>query len=300
MGDAERLTIGTAGRELDVLVEGPEDGIALVFHSGTPSAAVRDPSLSRAAVGRGLRLITWSRPGYATSTPQPGRTVADAVADTAAVHDELGARQFVTIGHSGGGPHALACAALMPHRCLAAATLAGIAPYPAEGLDWLEGMADENHEEFGATLEGEAALRPILERWRAGLANLTGAEVAASLGGLVSDVDKAALTGEFAEVAAESFRRSVSTGIEGWLEDDFAFVKDWGFDLGSIKTPVAVWQGGEDRMVPYPHGKWLQAHIGGAQSRLFDTEGHLSLIHHIDRIVDDLLHLAGVQQLSRS
>src|SRR5258708_27884214 len=117
MGDAKRVTVGTAGRELDVLVEGPEDGMALVFHSGTPSAAVRDPILSRAAEPRGVRLITWSRPGYSSSTPQPGRTVADVVADAAAVLDELGAPRFVTIGHSGAGPHALACAALMPDRC---------------------------------------------------------------------------------------------------------------------------------------------------------------------------------------
>jgi pimeloyl-ACP methyl ester carboxylesterase len=143
-------------------------------------------------------------------------------------------------------------------------------------------------------------LRPILERWRGDLVGITADEVTALLGGLVSDVDKAALTGEFAEVCAESFRSSVATGIEGWLEDDFAFMQDWGFDLGSIRTPVAVWQGGQDRMVPYTHGRWLAAHIAGAHSRLLDDEGHLALLNQMDRVLDDLLDLAGLRQPARS
>ncbi|TMC87752.1 MAG: alpha/beta hydrolase, partial [Chloroflexi bacterium] len=153
MGTAERLTVGTAGRELDVLVEGPEDGAVLLFHSGTPSAAVRMPDLSTAAVSRGLRLVAWSRPGYAGSTPQPGRSVADVVEDAEAILDELGAQHCVALGWSGGGPHALACAALMKDRCLAAATIAGVAPYDPRSLDWTAGMGPENIEEFGATLE---------------------------------------------------------------------------------------------------------------------------------------------------
>jgi len=300
MGTAERLTVGTAGRELDVLVEGPEDGAALLFHSGTPSAAVRIPDLSTAAVSRGLRLVAWSRPGYAGSTPQPGRSVANVVEDAEAILDELGAQHCVALGWSGGGPHALACAALMKDRCLAAATIAGVAPYDPRSLDWTAGMGPENIEEFGATLEGEATLRPILERWASELATVTGEQVAASLGGLASDIDKAALTGEFAEVMAESFRASISTGIEGWLEDDFAFVRDWGFELSMIRTPVAIWQGAEDRMVPYAHGKWLAAHVSGAQSRLFDDQGHISLVLKIDRIVEDLVELAGLRQPAAS
>jgi len=300
MGTAERLTVGTAGRELDLLVEGPEDGAVLLFHSGTPSAAVRMPALSDAVVARGLRLVTWSRPGYAGSTPQPGRSVADVVEDAEAILDELGAQQCIALGWSGGGPHALACAALMKDRCLAAATIASVAPYDPRSLDWSDGMGPENIEEFGATLEGEAKLRPILQRWASELATVTGEQVAASLGGLASDVDKAALTGEFAEVMAESFRASISGGVEGWLEDDLAFVRDWGFELTTIRTPVAIWQGAQDRMVPLAHGKWLAAHVSGAQSRLFDDEGHLSLVLKIDRIVEDLVELAGLRQPAAS
>ena len=136
------------GRRLEVLVEGPADGLPLLVHTGTPSAPVRYGPLIDAATRLGLRTVVLSRPGYAEATPRPGRSVADVAGDVAAVLDAMGAGRFVTIGTSGGGPHALACAALLPDRCAAAACVAGVAPYPAEGLDWLAGMGRENVEEF--------------------------------------------------------------------------------------------------------------------------------------------------------
>ena len=266
----------------------------LVFHWGTPGAAVWFGPLARAATRARLRLVMYSRPGYAGSTPRPGRSVADAAADVAAVLDALGADTFVTLGWSGGGPHALACAALLPDRCVAATSLAGVAPYPAEGLDWLAGMGSENVEEFSAALEGEPALSAALERMAGDLKTIRGADVAAALGGLVSDVDKAALTGEFADTLAEGFRRAVSTGIAGWRDDDLAFTRSWGFELDTIRRPVAVWQGGQDRMVPFSHGQWLAAHIPTAQVHLYPDEGHLSLgVASLDRIVADLAELGS-------
>ena len=208
--------------------------------------------------------------------------------------DAIGADRFVTMGWSGGGPHALACAALLPERCAAAASLAGVAPYPAEGLDWLAGMGNENIEEFSAAIAGEAALTAALEKMAPDLKAIRGADVAAALGGLVSDVDKRALTGEFADKLAASFRRAVSNGIDGWRDDDLAFTRNWGFDLATIACPVAVWQGGEDRMVPFSHGQWLAAHIPTARAHLYPDEGHLSLaVASLDRIVADLAELSS-------
>lgn len=281
------------GRRLDVVMDGPERGRPLIFHNGTPTAAVLFPPLVRAASARGLRTVMYSRPGYASSTPQPARTVASAVADVGAILDELGATEFVTIGWSGGGPHALACAALLPHRCRAAASLAGVAPYPAEGIDWLNGMAPENVEEFTLATEGEAALTPWLEKEARSLAQVQGPDVAAALGGLVSKVDTAALTGDFGDYLAAVFRRAVSTGVAGWRDDDLAFVRDWGFELARIERPVSVWQGGEDRMVPFAHGQWLAGHIPNARVHLYRDEGHLSLgVMALDRILDDLVAIA--------
>nr|WP_284290360.1 alpha/beta fold hydrolase [Angustibacter aerolatus] len=149
--------------------DGGGDGLPVVAHHGTPDSGGLLPPALRDAQQRGLRLISYDRPGYGGSTRQAGRTVASAAVDVAVLLDDLGLDTFVTWGSSGGGPHALACAALLPGRCLAAASVAGVAPYRAEGLDWLAGMGQDNLDEFGAAASGEATLRPWLETARAGM-----------------------------------------------------------------------------------------------------------------------------------
>lgn len=280
------------GGVLEVLIDASASGRPLVFHYGTPGAAVWNGRLADAARDAGLRMVTYSRPGYAGSTARRHRCVADVGGDVTAILDDLGADDFVTLGWSGGGPHALACAALLPGHCVAATTIASVAPYEAHALDWMAGMGKENVEEFSAALQGEAVLRPALESYARELVTVQATEVAASLGDLVSDVDRRSLTGDFAEVVALSFRRAVSRGIEGWLDDDLAFTHDWGFRLADIRTPVAIWQGEQDRMVPFAHGQWLAAHVPGARVHLYPDEGHLSLVvGSLDRIVADLAAL---------
>ena len=146
------------GRSLDLWADetpGAEILTPLVFHSGTPSSGYGYDVFAAAARERGLRMVGWSRPGYGSSTRQPGRRVRDIVGDTATVLDHVGAEGAYVAGHSGGGPHALACAALMPDRVLGTALISGFAPFEAEGLDFLDGMGPENHEEFAAALAGE-------------------------------------------------------------------------------------------------------------------------------------------------
>lgn len=283
------------GRTLEVMVAGPAGGMPLVFHGGTPVAAVPFPPLIDAAVSRGLRLISYSRPGYAGSDAAPGRSVADAAADVTTILEVLGGERFVTIGWSGGGPHALACAAVLPERCLAVATIAGVAPYRAEGLDWLAGQGEENVEEFHAALRGAEPLSAWLLDAATDFAQLTEDDVVAVLGDLLTDVDKACLTGYFAKWCAECFRKAVSSGIAGWRDDDLAFLKPWGFDLAAITRPVSVWQGGQDRMVPFSHGEWLATHLPTARPHLLPGEGHLSVgVGLMDRIVGELVGLAEV------
>ena len=293
------------GRSIEVLIAGPPDGLPLVLHEGTPVGLVLYPPTVQAAGERGLRTILTARPGYEASTPRPGRRVVDVAADIAAVLDELGADTFVTLGWSGGGPHTLACAAVLPGRCLAAASIAGVAPYPARGLDWLAGMGPENVEEFGAAIAGEAELTEFLTSAAVTFSALTGASVAESLGGLVIEADQAALTGEYADHIANALRAAMNSGIAGWRDDDLAFTKDWGFSLGwdappdappdAPAAPVAIWQGDQDQMVPYAHGQWLAANIPGARVHLMPGEGHLSLtVSSFGLILDDLLDLAGL------
>jgi pimeloyl-ACP methyl ester carboxylesterase len=307
----QRRSLGMPdGRIIEIMTAGPADGLPLVLHEGTPvGLALFEPTI-KAAIVRGLRPVLIARPGYEGSTPRPGRRVADVAGDVAEVLNVLGADTFVTAGWSGGGPHTLACAALLPGRCLAAASIAGVAPYTAEGLDWMAGMGPENVAEFGAALAGEAELTAFLEAAAADFGSLTGGDVAKAFGGLVSAADKAALTGEYADHIAAALKAAVSSGIAGWRDDDLAFARDWGFSLGwdsplgattllgpdTDPAPVAIWQGDQDRMVPFAHGKWLAANCRGARAHLLPGEGHLTMtITLLGQILDDLLDLAGIK-----
>ncbi|HET7356611.1 MAG TPA: alpha/beta hydrolase [Nocardioidaceae bacterium] len=284
------------GRTLQVRVAGPANGLPLVMHHGTPQGAVPFGILERPAAERGIRVVACSRPGYGGSSPLADAstyTVADDVTDTTTILDHLGIDEFITLGWSGGGPRSLACAALLPDRCLAAASGAGVAPFHAEGLDWFDGMGSENHEELGAAVQGVESLERWLTEHGQGLFTATPEQVATALGDLVDHVDRAALTGELAEYLVASGRHAGAQGVVGWRDDDQALVRPWGFDLASIRTPVSVWQGAHDRMVPYAHGIWLADQIPGARRHLYDDEGHLSLIMQMHRVLDDLLDQAG-------
>jgi pimeloyl-ACP methyl ester carboxylesterase len=281
------------GRHVDVRVYEPADGLPLVFHHGTPAAGLPNRAMVRSAQERGLRVVSVSRPGYGSSDRRPGRTVADMASDTAAVLAELGADRCLVSGWSGGGPHALACAARLGPAA-AVLVIAGVAPYDAMGLDWLTGMGQDNIDEFGLALEGEDALRPYLTAAREELTQATAEDLVTSLDSLLPDVDRAALTGEFAEDMLAAFREGLGNGIDGWLDDDAAFTRPWGFGLDEITVPVRIWQGSEDLMVPFAHGKWLADRMPAAVAHLEDGEGHLSIgLGAMDRMLDELIAAAG-------
>ena len=281
------------GRSLDVFLEGPEDGTPLVYHMGTPFAGLPFQPMVEALAQRDLRYVSFSRPGYGSSTRRLGRDVANVVADTVAVLDVIGADRCHVIGWSGGGPHALACAALMPERVISVATIGGVAPYPAEGLDWMAGMGAENLEEFGAALAGHSELVTFIERAAPEFRDVTPEGIADAFGDLIDDVDRGSLTGAFSAWMATVLHEALRDGYWGWVDDDMAFVRPWGFGLEEIRMPVFVWQGGYDRMVPFAHGEWLAAHIPGSQARLLPEHGHLTLaVDSIPRIVDELLSVA--------
>jgi pimeloyl-ACP methyl ester carboxylesterase len=286
---------GPDGRTLEVLTGGDPDGFPLLFHSGSPSAVAASAAMDAGVRSAGLRLVTFSRPGYGRSTPRPapGR-YGDDVVESRVVLDHLGIGEFLTAGWSGGGPRALACAALLPERCRAAATLAGVAPYRAEDLDWFDGMAEENLAEYSAAERGREAYEELVVEQILPMLAATPDQVADAMGGLVTPVDKAFVTDEFADWMSRTFQHAGAQGAVGVRDDGLAAVADWGFDLADIRVPVAVWQGRQDAMVPYAHGEWLVAHVPGAQAHLFEDEGHLSLLARLDEILADLKRLAGL------
>jgi pimeloyl-ACP methyl ester carboxylesterase len=281
------------GRRLDVRISGPAGGLPLVFHHGTPGAATPIHALERAVHARGLRLVTASRPGYGHSTRQPGRSVVDVVADTDAVLAALGAERCLTMGWSGGGPHSLACGARLG-AAAAVLVVAGVAPFEADGLDWIAGMGEDNVLEFSAAVRGEDQLRPYLAPQGELLRTIRAADIVASMRSLLPDVDQAALTGEFGEDMAAGFREAVRTGVDGWLDDDLAFARPWGFSLAEISVPTMIWQGSADLMVPFAHGQWLASRLPAATAHLEDDEGHLSVgLGKLDTMLDELVTAAS-------
>jgi pimeloyl-ACP methyl ester carboxylesterase len=275
-GEGETLVLSD-GRLLEVLVDGPPDGTLLVFHHGSPGAAVRWDALSAACAQRHVRVAVYSRPGFGDSTRLPGRSVASCARDVAELADHLGAGRFLTAGWSGGGPHALACAALLPERVVGASTIAGVAPWDATDLDWFEGMGDDNRQEYSIAARDAAELLRWMEPEVRAMHSIMPADIVAAMRSLISEVDEATVNDSLGDLLARSFRAAFRRGLWGWYDDDLAFTRPWGFDLGSIRVPVTIWQGPHDRMVPFAHGQWLAAHIPGARPELRPEHGHLSL-----------------------
>lgn len=263
------------GRKLEVHTSGSPGPKAIVFHHGTPGSALSWQSWLHIVAAQGVFAIAYSRPGYGSSARRKGRTVISNSTDISEVLNHFGVTKTVSIGWSGGGPHALADTTLP--QCVGAITLAGVGEYGVDDLDFLEGMGEENHIEFGAAIAGEAQIEKWMQEHSGPMAEVTGEQLIEAFGGLIGDADKAALTGDVAEQMAAEYRDSLSNGYFGWLDDDLAFVKHWGFEIRNITKPVELWQGNDDFMVPHAHGKWLATKIPTAKLIFVPGEGHISM-----------------------
>ncbi len=267
----------TDGRTLCVCEGGAKVGPVVFYLHGTPLCGRLYEPHEEDAKRRGLRLIGYDRPGYGGSTPRPGRAIGDAAADVAAIADHLGVERFGVWGISGGGPHALACAALIPRRAIAVVALASPAPYPAEGLNWLAATGASNVAEFQASMKGPEATESFLAPLREAYFGPDPSASDAALESLLTPVDRAAYTGPLRKFLYEAGRYGLAPGVAGWRDDDLAFVRPWGFDVAHIRVPITIWQGRHDLFVPYAHGKWLADHIQHAVQNLSDEDGHLTL-----------------------
>ncbi len=238
----------------------------------------------------GIRAIAISRPGYGHSARQRGRSVRDIATHISEFADHFGIKNFASVGWSGGGPHALATT--VDPRCVGVITLAGVGKFGQPDLDFLAGMGPENIDEFGVALEGESALQAWMEKNAVALRQVTGDEIREAFGGLIGDADKEVLSGKFAEESASVMRLGLERNFDGWVDDDLAFVRDWGFDLSSIRISVHVWQGDDDFMVPHAHSIWLAHVIPSATEHFIPGHGHLSLVvKERDKIVMQLKQL---------
>lgn len=286
MTATDTLTIRTSdGRWLDALVSGPPDGRVLVLHTGTPCGLVPLPErLDPAPMG--IRTVLFARPGYGGSTPRAGRTIADTAADTAALLDALGAASFLNLGWSGGGPHALACDALLADRCLATGIIAGVAPYEAAEAgspvrEWYE--ADEDNQ---LALAGNGdGFRRAVNAFVAQLANVTAEDITAEA---ASEADREFCSEGYADWVAAFLRAAGASGGRGPADDYLASFRDWGFPLSQVRR-VVIWHGSDDRNVPPYHAQWLESHLPRVELHLLEHESHNSVMRHLPEVIRRLL-----------
>ncbi len=271
-------TVSTAdGRTLRVQEDGSPDGPAIFSLHGSPGSRLLYSVHVDDARRRGIRLLGYDRPGYGGSTRHPDRTVADVASDVATIADALGIGRFGVWGHSGGGDPALACAALLPERVVAAACLAGAAPADAEGLDPYEGLGELNADDLRLLHSDRAAWERKSRDEVAQMRDATPAQVVEYLTTLLSEVDARALTPALADFFAAQGREGFREGADGIIDDNLSETRPWGFDPARIRVPLQIWHGRHDRFVPFQHGRWLADHIPQAEAHLEADEGHLSL-----------------------
>lgn len=250
----------------DTGADGGDGQLAVFWHHGTPNIGAPPEPLFAVAVRLGIRWVSYDRPGYGGSTTHRGRNVASAAAYASSVADALGIERFAVMGHSGGGSHALACAALLPERVLGVVSMAGLAPFGAEGLDWFGGMADS----CAASLHAAAQGRATKERYEAE------AEYDPEM---FTEADHGALSGSWSWVL-DVVNPAVEAGPGGLIDDDLAYVAPWRVDPARVRAPVLLVHGGWDRVVPSSHGEWLARRCPSAKLWLRPDDGHISILNH--------------------
>ncbi len=280
MAEAPSTTTAHDGRTLAYAVWGDSTGFPVLSLHGTPGCRLDRWPNEDVYRELGVQFVTHDRAGYGRSDRHPGRSIADEAADVAAIADALGVARFAVSGGSGGGPHALACAALLPDRVTRVTCRVGIAPFGSPGLDrddWLSGMDPENVKEFGWAEAGEEVLVRELEREQLAMEARVVEDPSTLLGDFdLSESDREQLRRpELAEVFQESVVEQAAAGVWGWVDDDLAIIGPWGFEVDAIATPTLVWYGRTDVLVPPSHGDWLAANVPGCLVRVDDHSGHL-------------------------
>jgi pimeloyl-ACP methyl ester carboxylesterase len=273
------------GRVVHVYDDGDPAGPLLIYHHGTPLSGLLPSLWAHAAREEGVRLVSFDRAGYGGSDRHPGRRIADVVADTEAVADVLDVKRFLVFGESGGGPYALGCATLLPARVIAAVCMSGPAPFDADGLDFMAGMGQDNIDEFNAALAGEDSLRTYLSEQREAILATNPQTMHQVMESLLSPVDKAVLTGDLLDWLHTASLRGLQPGYDGWLDDDAASIRPWGFDLHDNRVPVLIQAGKQDRFVPLAHAHWLVDNIPVTTDALSADDGHLTLLTDFQRTV---------------
>jgi pimeloyl-ACP methyl ester carboxylesterase len=289
-----RTVIAADGRRLAVEESGKPTGHPVFLMHGTPGCRLGPRPRPMVLYQLGIRLIAFDRPGYGGSDRAFGRSVADVAQDVTTIADVLGLSRFAVLGRSGGGPHALACAALLSDRVTRAAVLVGLAPVEAEGLDWFAGMTPANVEAFAAARLGVRGVGDRLARAAARI-SADPAALFADLREGLTDADRRTVADVgIRRMLLSNFAEALRSSAAGWIDDVIALVAPWGFDPAAVARPTVVWHGADDRFSPAGHASWLAARIPGARLVLHRGGSHFSAI---DVIPGLLPWLAGSERL---
>jgi pimeloyl-ACP methyl ester carboxylesterase len=283
---------GPGGRGLAVEISGAPPGKPVVFLlHGTPGTLSGPKPRGIFLHRRGVRLVTYNRPGYPDSDRDPGRTVASAADDIKAIADHFKFREFSVIGRSGGAPHALACGAApsLAGRVKCIAALSSLAPYGADGLNWFSGMAGSNVRAYSDVMRNLPALIDTLHQHAdevrnnsQGLLNALWPELDQSDKQVIGDI---ALRRIIAETHAEALRESIS----GWVDDVIALGGQWNFEVKDIKVPVLLWHGEEDVFSPPAHTRWLAERIDNSEYYLPPNAAHFGAVEILPEIINWVL-----------
>ncbi|MEO8208154.1 MAG: alpha/beta hydrolase [Chloroflexota bacterium] len=272
------------GRTLAAAEWGDPDGIPFIGIHGTPGGRISwwmDPEIYRRF---GMRRITIDRAGYGESSRFRGRRVVDFVSDIEHLTEALGIDHFVVSGASGGGPHALACAALLPDRVIRCLAAVSVAPYGASDLDWMDGMTEGNLIEFGTALKGLDATTRLCDELRTTALERLAADRLDWMGDdyTLSEADLAQEKKHFVRVRAH-IANGLAPNAAGWIDDLLAFTNPWGFEVEDIRVPVLLTYGRTDVLVPPAHGDWLARHVPGAIAWVDEDAGHMGDDSSIER-----------------
>ncbi|MEU6371750.1 alpha/beta hydrolase [Streptomyces sp. NPDC046909] len=257
---------------------GDPQGHPVFLLHGTPGSHQGPRPRSMVLYQLGIRLIAYDRPGYGGSTRRPGRTVVDAAADVEVIADHLGLAEFSVVGRSGGGPHALACAARLPERVRSAAVLVSLAPPDAQELDWFEGMTEFNVREYRNARDNRQLLMETLVQ----NADDMRADPMALFDGLDDEmpaVDRQIVADAgIRRLLHRNFASAIERNADGWIDDAIAFSRSWGFDPGEITAPTLLWHGEDDVFSPVEHFKWLARRIKHATVVLQPSAAHFAAV----------------------
>lgn len=275
---SDRTVWAPDGRRLTVRVLGDRSGAPVFFMHGTPGSRIGPFPRSALLHQFGVRLIAYDRPGYGESDRLPLRSVAHAAADVRTIADALGIGHFSVVGRSGGGPHALACAALMPDRVSRCAVLVGLAPRHAKGLDWYEGMTESNRREYSVAESGVGELAQKIEASAEQIRNDPNA-LLRNLGPELPLPDWQVIADNAIRIGMRrNFAEALARSGAGWVDDARSFTQEWGFDPADILVPTLLWHGAQDVFSPVQHTHWLARTIPGAIEMIAEDAAHFSAL----------------------